>query len=77
MGSTMRSGGLLVEEGGRAGRAGRAAGDLPSQAPRHTADLMAGVKGASEERNRHCGKDSGQCTQTHERCLELNCDQEC
>ena len=27
-------------------------------------------------RNWHCKRDSGRCTQTYERCLEMNCNQE-
>ena len=58
-------------------RAGRAAGHLPSQAHRHIDELMAGVKATPEERNECCEKDSSWCTQTHKRCLELNCDLVC
>ena len=54
-----RSGGLLVEDGGRDNGA---VGDLLGQPHRHTGELMAGVKAAPEERNWHCEKDSGQCT---------------
>ena len=59
------------------GRAGDAVGHLPGQAHRHPGELMAGVEAAPEERNGHCEKDAGWCTQTRERCLESKCDQEC
>lgn len=45
-------------------RAGSTSGDLPSQEPKLAGDLIAGVKAAPEERNRHCENDSGYCTHT-------------